>query len=122
MAIENSVKSHTVAAGEDLSTRQYHVINISGTLAANGNEAAGVLMNKPSQAGLGAQVGVHGVMKGKAGAAIAAGAPVRVTTSGWLITATSGQPVSGKNFKRAAVSSGETFSFLGDFANGRVAT
>ncbi|HFD31309.1 MAG TPA: hypothetical protein ENJ28_01155 [Gammaproteobacteria bacterium] len=116
MAIQGETLKITVKANEDLTSRQYHVIEVDGTLANDVNAAAGIICNKP-ESGQGATVDVLGMMKGKAGAAIAAGVGVTVTTSGWLITATSGTGVVGKSLN-VAVGSGETFSFLGNFANG----
>lgn len=117
MAESNNVEFMAVEAGEDLSSRQYHIINNAGTLAANSVEAVGSLYNKPDASGRPCQTAYEGVrIKGKAGAAIANNAPVMVTTSGWLITVTSGQSAVGRNMMGAAVNSGDIFSFQGDFS------
>ena len=121
MAISNQAILDTIIASVDLSSKQHLVVRVTGDVADNNNEAYGVLQNKP-ESGEHASVAVSGIMKAISGAAIAAGASLAVTNSGFLITATSGTGVSiGKN-KNLAVGSGNTFTFLGNFANGAILT
>jgi len=120
MSISNKTIDYPIVAGEDLSSFQYHVIELDGTLANSANAAIGSITNKP-QNGEGVQAAAIGMMKVKAGAAVAAKALVTVTTSGWCITATSGTTIIGKN-TNTAVASGETFPMYGNFFNGRAAT
>ena len=121
MSIENAQVKDTIIASVDLSALQYKVVRVTGDLADNNGEAYGVLQNKP-QSGEHATVAISGVMKAYAGAAIAAGASLACTNSGFLITATSGTGVSiGKN-KNVAVGSGDVFTFFGNFANGAILT
>ena len=97
------LESIPVVAGADLSAAQYKAIAIGGTIAATGVAAMGILQNKP-ESGEDAQLGWHGRSRYRAGAAVSAGAQLTVTTSGWLITATSGTNVVGKAL--GAVTSG----------------
>jgi len=94
-----------IVAGEDLSlaATEYHAIGIAGTIAANAGAAMGVLVNRP-KLGEDATVGVSGRFRFRAGAAVSAGGRIRVTTSGWFITATSGTNACG--YALSAVSSG----------------
>lgn len=108
-----------VAAGADLRTHQYKVVNIAGTIAATADTAYGILQNKPNS-GEPAQLKVFGRARALAGAAIAANARLKVQ-SGYLITVTSGDntiPV-GKNLF-GAVNSGDEFTAAVNFINGAV--
>lgn len=121
MSITNQVVSDTIIASVDLSALQHKVVRVTGDLADDNAEAYGILQNKP-ESGEFATVFVAGIMKGYAGAAIAAGVSLSVTNSGFLITAVSGTGISiGKN-KNLSVGSGDVFTFLGNFANGAVLT
>ena len=104
-----------IAAGADLSTFQYKVIAVDGTLAATNAVALGVLRNKPKN-GEFAEIAYAGHMKAYVGGgAIAAGDQLAVTTSGYLIknvTSTSG--IVGKAITAAA--SGALCEFVGDFS------
>lgn len=107
----------SLVAAADLSGHQYRVIDNNGAVSAGAHSsAAGVLLNKP-QSGEGASIGMIGEMKGIAGAAVASSAMLKVQSGGWLITATSGSGSVGRNLA-AAVSSGETFTFNGNFLLG----
>ncbi len=85
-----------VDAGEDLSQRQYHAVNVSGTLAADVEAAMGILQNKPDASGEDASALIVGPSFFRAGAAISAGDLVTVTTSGWFIVSDSGDQIAGK--------------------------
>lgn len=107
-----------IAAGADLSTFQYKIVAIDGTLAATNAVAAGVLLNKPKITE-GAQIAFQGHMKAYVGGgSIAAGDQLAVTTSGYLIknvTSTSG--IVGRAVK--AATSGSLCEFIGDFSTAR---
>ena len=83
-----------VDAGEDLSSRQYHVINVSGTLAATVEASMGILQNKPEN-GEDASAGYIGRSRFRAGGAVTRGARLTVTTSGWVTVADSGDHIVG---------------------------
>lgn len=107
-----------VKAGGDLSSYQYRVIDIAGTLAETSAVGIGVLESKPRAAGQGARVGVFGYLKGHAGGTIAANAPLKVASGGFLVSVASGDNTvpCGKNTNNA-VASGDIFSFYGNFIN-----
>jgi len=120
MTIQNKYDSVAISAGADLSAGQYKVINIGGTLALSGATSFGILQNKPAASGRAATVGYTGIMKARAGAAIAVGAGLDVTSNaaggGWVITVTSGSAAVGKALY--AANSGDTFTGLFNFAGG----
>jgi hypothetical protein len=86
----------TIQAAEDLDTLQYHAIALDDAkLANNGAEASGILQNKP-KSGDHASIAYVGESRYAAGLAVTKGDKLTVTTSGWLIPATSGSTVVGK--------------------------
>lgn len=106
----------TITAAENLSARQYHAIALNdGKLANNGAEASGILQGKPIS-GDHASVGYVGEMKYRAGLAVTLGDKLTVTTSGWLIPATSGSTVVGKGVD--TVTSGSIGNGIFSFAAG----
>ena len=114
--------SVTIDAGEDLSANQYFAIAIDGTIADTAATAFGLIQNKPPSSGRRTHVAYAGQMKGRAGAAIALGASLTVTTSGFLITtsATSGSSTPSVGKALAAANSGDTFPGLFNFATADV--
>lgn len=115
MAVEGQQVLDTIIAGEDLSGSQYLAIEADGTIAANNDVAYGLLKNKPLS-GEHAALAVSGLLKGRAAAAISANVRLKVTTSGFITTVASGDGSCGKNLN-AAVGSGDTFTFQGDFVS-----
>lgn len=93
-----------VEAGEDLSSRQYHAVNVSGTLAATPEAAVGLLQNKPSASGRDGAARMTGKSFYRAAGAVTANQPLGVTTSGWITVADSGDQTIGKAI--SAVASG----------------
>lgn len=94
MATENKNFVTTLAAGEDLYADgyRYHAIALNdGKLAVNGEEASGILLNKP-KSGEHLELGYGGEMPFAAGQAISAGEKLTVTTSGWFMKADSLDP------------------------------
>lgn len=102
-------------AGADMSANQYKAVVIGGTIAANSTTAMGLQQNKPNAFGRDLTARIAGRSKYRAGAAVVTGVPLMVTTSGWIITATSGSLPCGKSLE--AVSSGSIgegyFNFAG---------
>ena len=94
MAVDNKGFDYTIVAGADLSASQYCGVSLAGAISAIGLTFGGALQNKP-QLGEHGAIRCIGVSKFKAGAAVAAGVPITVTTSGYFITATSGQQAIG---------------------------
>ena len=98
MGYSNQVMTTSILAGEDLSaiTARYHAVAFAdGCLAANGEEASGILINDPVS-GEHAHLVYNGECKYAAGAAITKGAKLTVTTSGWFVTANSDDPIVGE--------------------------
>ncbi|MFA6213551.1 MAG: hypothetical protein WC714_29205 [Candidatus Obscuribacterales bacterium] len=118
MATSGDKETIAIAAGADLSTFQYKIIAVDGTLAATNAVALGVLLNKP-KSGEHATIAYAGHMKAYVGGgSVAAGAQLAVTTSGYLITnATSTGGIVGKAITAAA--SGALCEFVGNFATVR---
>lgn len=115
MATYNKYNTTTVKAGGDLSADQGKAIAFNDRLlAANGNEAAGVILNKP-RAGEHVTVGLSGEMVYRAGAAIAAGAKLSVSATGFFTTVASGGYHVGRN-KDSAVTSGSNGTGIFHFA------
>lgn len=78
MSYENALRTITMEAGQDLSTKQYHFMTLAtdgqiDPTAVAGARAVGVLQNDPSAAGRAASVGIGGVTKVVAGGAITKG-------------------------------------------------
>jgi hypothetical protein len=98
MATRGWYKSTSIKSLEDLSADacQYHAFAVDDAkLANNGEEATGILINKPGT-NEHATVGYVGEMPYAAGAALTAGDKLTVTTSGWFIAADSSDPVVGQ--------------------------
>lgn len=119
MAIEGQIVNDTIVAGEDLNVAaaQFKAMTVAGVYADNANEAYGLMSgdSKP-KSGEHMVVNVSGLMKGVAGAAIAAGARFTVATSGYLTTVVSGSGQHVGMNKNVAVSSGSVFTFFGNVA------
>lgn len=117
MATENKVLITTLTAGEDLYADgyRYHAIALDdGKLAVNGREAAGILVNKP-KTGEALTLAYEGELKYAAGAGISKAAKLTVTTSGWFITAGSGDWIVGKS--KVAATSGSIGTGIFNFVN-----
>jgi len=94
----------TVQAGEDLNSHQFLAVCIDdGKVANNGEEATGILLNKP-KSGEHATLAYIGEIDFFAGAAISKGNKLTVTTSGYIITADSSDTVVGE--AKEAITSG----------------
>ena len=95
MAFEyvDSQSTISLAAGADLSSKQYTFVKLSGTgvisAAAATDVVIGVLQNAPTS-GKTAEVAVGGITKLKASAAISVGALVGTTSTGLAVALTAG--------------------------------
>lgn len=117
MATENRRSLTTITAGEDLNSvgHYHHAVALDdGKLAANGREAAGILVNKP-KSGEALTLAYEGELKYAAGAGISKAAKLTVTTSGWFITAASGSWIVGK--AKDAATSGSIGTGIFNFVN-----
>jgi len=117
MSVSGNPMLLQLAAGADLNTgggsgAQYKAIAIGGTIAENNSAAFGLLQNKP-KSGEDAAVAYFGHMKGVAAGTLAVGELVKVTGSGYLTNAASGDGVCGKVVTAAA--SGAAVEILGNF-------
>ena len=94
----------TAQALEDLDDHQYFAIALDdGKIANNGHEACGIILNK-AKTNEHVDYGVIGEFKFRAGGAASIGNKLRVTTSGYFVTAASGYYTAGR--AKAAVTSG----------------
>lgn len=97
MATENDVRSITLPAAADLSTKQFYgvEINSSGQVSVNnaaGEFCIGVLQNKPSAAGRAATVAYSGITKVVAGSGgLDEGDLVKVASDGTFVVAVKGK-------------------------------
>lgn len=107
------LESIPVVATEDLSDTQYKAIDIDGTIAQAGTTPIGIQQNK-GVSGRDITAGYAGRSRYYAGAAVAAGARLTVTTSGWFTTVASGGQIVGRAL--AAVSSGGIGEGIFNFA------
>lgn len=111
MAIEltDSQVVLSIAAGADLSAKQYTFVKLSGTtvisVAAATDSPIGVLVNDPAS-GETAGVAISGVVKVKASAAIAVGALVGTTATGTAVTLVAGTDTTKYILGRAITSAG----------------
>lgn len=104
-----------IAATVDLSSAalRYKIINLNGTLASGPALAGGILKYGATSGGTASAV-TYGITKAFAGAAISTvGFPITVTTSGYLIAASSGGVTIGRAM--ATCASGDIFSAAVDF-------
>lgn len=117
MTVERNYETITVTASQDLTGHMFKAVDLAGGVAATTAVAKGILRNK-AYTGDHATLAYKGQMKAYAGAAIASGAQVGVTTSGFLITVTGSAYV---GLALASAASGDIFPFVGDFNMGLVA-
>ncbi len=116
MATENVRTLTTIQAGESLDAAgvRFHAVALDdGKLAENGLEAGGILLNTP-KTGEFLSLGVSGEMRYAAGQAIAAGARITVTVSGWFTPCLSGGYAVGR--AKSAATSGSLATGLFDFS------
>lgn len=97
MAYEQAQTKITVQANADLSSYQFRAVkavNSSGTaqaaLCGTGQQALGILQDKPAAQGRAAQVCVLGVTKAVAGGTVTAGSMVASDSTGRVVNAVSG--------------------------------
>ena len=98
MSTNLSGRNISLAAAADLTAKQFYAIKIDtnglAAVAGAGEAGIGILQNNPGL-GQSAAVQVDGISKARAGATIAAGAPLASNASGLLITATTGNYIIG---------------------------
>jgi hypothetical protein len=105
----------SITATEDLSvaTARFHAVSFAGLVVANTSRAAGILITS-ARSGERVSVAYEGVMKVAAGGAVSTlGYPLKITTSGWLIVAASGDQHVGR--ATATCASGDLVEAFIDF-------
>lgn len=122
MSFEEGLRSISIPANADLSTKQYFFVKLTNSsgvgqaaVTGDGESAIGVLQNKPDAAGEVATVGVRGVSKVMAGGTITAGNPVASDANGEAVVAATGDIVLGTAINSAI--DGDTFPVLLDSRN-----
>lgn len=113
MAYSNGLRCITLQAAGDLSTRQYHAIDLSGNLGCvlpAANKGHGILQNHPNS-GEAATVAVDGETRARAGGAISQNDYVTAAATGYL-TAVGSAGTNGRVLGRAktAAASGSIFT------------
>ena len=101
MALMEMVQAISFEAGGDLSADQWKFVTVAADEQVDLETSAGalptgVLLNNPDAAGKAAEVGVAGVLKVEAAAAIVAGADVACNAAGLAVTATTGNAIVGQ--------------------------
>jgi hypothetical protein len=105
-----------ITAAEDLSAAgmRYKAVTFAGTIAATTALAAGI-MKFGANSGNVASVILEGVTKGDCATAVTtAGWPLKITTSGWLAAAASGDKVIARYIGQAASASGDRIAIAVD--------
>jgi hypothetical protein len=117
MATDRFRWSIPIAAGADLTaeTSQFKAVTFAGVIASTSIAAAGIL-RYGGKSGESVTIDIDGVFKAKFGAAVStAGYPLKITTSGYVVAAASGDDIVGRAI--AIVASGDIaqamFNFMG---------
>lgn len=99
MATEEILRNHSFPAGADLSAAQFLFVKLNSSgqiiLAGAGEDAIGILQDKPAAAGRAGAVGVRGRSKVVFGGTVAIGAYVTSDAAGKAVTAGSGEKTLG---------------------------
>lgn len=117
MAVERAYDTLTLVASQDLTGHLFKAVDQAGGVAVNTLLARGILRST-GLAGEHITVAYKGQMKAISGAAIASGAQVGVTVSGFLISVATSRYV---GIALTAAGSGDIFGFVGDFNMGLIA-
>ncbi len=116
MAVENLGKCISLPASGDLSAKQFQFVKLDANgevvAAGNGEDAIGILQNKPAAQGRSCTVMIgDGISKLKSGAAGTNGYPVASDTNGKGVDATTGKVVLGQ-WMEAPTAADEICTFL----------
>lgn len=106
MAVSNIYLPLTFKAAEALNTEGHEGIVITiadNKVANNGQEATGVLVSKPASGEHGT-IAIHGIVKARAGGAVAANNTITTATSGYITVTASGDYINGRALE--AITSG----------------
>jgi len=123
MSVQNNFMSWSIQASEALNDLTagtgdiYKAVDMAGGIASD-NTALGILQYGADNGGH-VSVGIYGIMKYVASAAVGAGADLTVTTSGYFTTAASGDTaIFGRNLT-SSVASGAVGTGLFDFSGSK---
>lgn len=115
MATEGAQKKWSINATEDLSvaTARFHAVSFAGLVVASSSRAAGILVTS-ARSGERVSVVYEGIAKAAiSGTVTTLGYPLKITTSGWLTVAASGDATCGR--ATAACASGDLLEVMVDF-------
>lgn len=118
MTTELQHKLLQVTAGQDLDTAgfRFKAITVGGTIAASANYQALGILRHGGKSGETVSAVIEGITKVYAGAAITSGGlPLKITTSGFIIAAASGDVSIGRALTPCA--SGDLVQAMVDFTN-----
>lgn len=116
MAIEIQGQKISLIAGEDMTTKQFHIVKMSGdftvvTCSAVTDDMVGIVQNNP-KIGQPAEIMINGVSKVRVDANIAAGDRITTSADGQATTEVAGSYTFGRAL--AAASTGSLGSILID--------
>lgn len=115
MTTHGRQNSWSIVATEDLSvaTARFHAVSFAGLVVASSSRAAGILVTS-ARSGERVSVVYEGVVKAAIGGTVTTlGYPLKITTSGWLVVAASGDATCGR--ATAAAASGDLAECFVDF-------
>lgn len=115
MTTDGRKNAWSIVATEDLSvaTARFHAVSFAGLVVASSSRAAGILYTS-AKSGERCSVIYEGVAKVAAGGAVSTlGYPLKITTSGWLVVAASGDATCGR--ATATCASGDLVEAFIDF-------
>lgn len=115
MSTSGRQNAWAITATEDLSvaTARFHAVSFAGLVVASNSRAAGILITS-ARSGERVSVVYEGVQKAAiSGAVTTLGYPLKITTSGWLTVAASGDVTCGR--ATVACASGDVVECFVDF-------
>jgi hypothetical protein len=118
MTTDNKFSEYAIVAGADLDTpaSRFKAVTIGGTIAASVTYQAAGILRHGGKTGETLGVVYEGITKVIAGAAISSGGvQLKITTSGYIITAVSGDLTIGRSLNFCA--SGDLVQAFVDFKN-----
>lgn len=114
MAFEQALQSITGLVSADMTSKQFYIVKgstTSVTLCTAGVQPLGVIQDTPAASGRPGKIGISGISKVVAGAAITAGAYVSSDSAGKAVTAASADFALGIA-RTAAAADGDVISVL----------
>jgi len=115
LATEGRQNKWPIVATEDLSvaTARYHAVSFAGLVVGSSSRAAGILVTS-ARSGERVSVVYEGIAKAAIGGTVTTlGYPLKITTSGWLVVAASGDATCGR--ATVACASGDLAEVMVDF-------